>query len=638
MKKIKITETQNLMLESMANAKLKLAESGGISIPRSQSPSSKITGEFKTAKIKGFKAEAAKTPQTNTEINWNELVTNVHEFLKQLYTNPTKEGLNPYWETIGITWDELVQMLTAVNIIKSVSGGYRLTKIVNSPTKAVKIVAKLVEKMVKDKVEVPVEEIEQKDITGDYFKKQIGEPKKSGKSRAELLAVIATKRAESQKQTTDFEAKRDAENNASVVDEGDWFDNHPDHPAKQVDNTRLGSRPKESPFNIVWYHQDIAIFEKDSKFYAYNVESADSDEYVNYANREGTPMGRDEDGMMDVEYSDWDMDENVVNAYVNDNYKHLSFGKGLDEWENGVEMVEITRDLAEEFTSLGNYIKGPTGEHLLKVLSSINLEETTTTGSVGGSFVGQMGGGAPIAKSNVASEMKTTIEEEDNSVALKSDIITSITPFVKHSPDSSMLFWMNNEAKLKEIVDNITSLGDDEWMLMVQFIIKALQAAETYIDKKDENGINRFQHSIGGLNNFVKHFSTHIGEVTTVTSVGGDSGTFAYDAPVGDGGKFWTAGNKMNKKSVKETSKAFTDTQYPNGGFVEFDDCTKLNNNKKAQNGGCSTGVVDNVVKTKSSKNSVISDPSIYESVAKATRRTIEEVKNILSEKNNKSN
>jgi hypothetical protein len=35
------------------------------------------------------------------------------------------------------------------------------------------------------------------------------------------------------------------------------------------------------------------------------------------------------------------------------------------------------------------------------------------------------------------------------------------------------------------------------------------------------------------------------------------------------------------------------------GGFVEIDDCTKLNNNKKAQKGGCSTGAVDNVVTIK---------------------------------------
>jgi hypothetical protein len=39
-----------------------------------------------------------------------------------------------------------------------------------------------------------------------------------------------------------------------------------------------------------------------------------------------------------------------------------------------------------------------------------------------------------------------------------------------------------------------------------------------------------------------------IEETTTTTSAGGDSGTFAYDAPAGDGSEFWNAGNKQNKK------------------------------------------------------------------------------------------
>ena len=41
------------------------------------------------------------------------------------------------------------------------------------------------------------------------------------------------------------------------------------------------------------------------------------------------------------------------------------------------------------------------------------------------------------------------------------------------------------------------------------------------------------------------------------------------------------------------------------GEFVEFDDCTKLNNNKEAQNGGCSTGASDNVVKLRKTKSNV---------------------------------
>lgn len=69
------------------------------------------------------------------------------------------------------------------------------------------------------------------------------------------------------------------------------------------------------------------------------------------------------------------------------------------------------------------------------------------------------------------------------------------------------------------------------------------------------------------------------------------------------------------KKVLKITQEQFnkiiesenmTKTAYPNGDMVDFDDCTKLNNNTKAQDGGCSQGAVDNVVKTKKTKGSVV--------------------------------
>ena len=70
-------------------------------------------------------------------------------------------------------------------------------------------------------------------------------------------------------------------------------------------------------------------------------------------------------------------------------------------------------------------------------------------------------------------------------------------------------------------------------------------------------------------------------------------------------------------------------TQYPKGQFVTFDPCTKLNNNKEAQKGKCSQGAVDNVVKLRTTKDSVISK-DIYAEVAKKTGKTVEEVKKII--------
>lgn len=220
-----------------------------------------------------------------------------------------------------------------------------------------------------------------------------------------------------------------------------------------------------------------------------------------------------------------------------------------------------------------------------------------------------------------------------------------------------------------------------------------------------------------------------IEETTTTTSVGGDSGTFAYDAPAGDSSAFWNAGNKLNKgnaqkpkgmpivkggsmvegTSKKEYENVFRplltkillerikagqvyknmagrrkvqkvdalrgiihvkqwgdgpareysipkkqwgnwellierkilkiteaqlkrllestnmkSTAYPNGEMVAFDDCTKLNNNKTAQNGGCSQGAVDNVVKTTKTKNSVVAEGQFNPNVAAGSIYAIE--------------
>lgn len=60
---------------------------------------------------------------------------------------------------------------------------------------------------------------------------------------------------------------------------------------------------------------------------------------------------------------------------------------------------------------------------------------------------------------------------------------------------------------------------------------------------------------------------------------------------------------------------------------VEFDDCTKLNNNTEAQEGKCSQGAVDNVVKFKE---------SLYMEVANKTGKSISEVKSIIENNSNK--
>jgi hypothetical protein len=119
---------------------------------------------------------------------------------------------------------------------------------------------------------------------------------------------------------------------------------------------------------------------------------------------------------------------------------------------------------------------------------------------------------------------------------------------------------------------------------------------------------------------------------------GGDSGQIGYATPPNTkpdkkDKDFWTAGNKQNKK-MNEDAK--TDTQYPKGEFVEMPACSKLDNNKEAQNGGCNQGAGAKI-KYKGSSDSVVAKESIYEEVAKKTGRPVNEVFNLIRTGRSKS-
>jgi hypothetical protein len=106
-----------------------------------------------------------------------------------------------------------------------------------------------------------------------------------------------------------------------------------------------------------------------------------------------------------------------------------------------------------------------------------------------------------------------------------------------------------------------------------------------------------------------------------------------YDAnalpDIGRDGSF-----KKHKKTPAETK-----TQWAGGGFVEMNDCTKLNN--KTSSTGCSGGAVDNVVRVKKTKGN-INAPSLQEmrilvTIAQKTGKSIKEIKTIIESKKPKA-
>jgi len=399
--------------------------------------------------------------------------------------------------------------------------------------------------------------------------------------------------------------------------------------------------------------------------------------------------------------------------YVNDKYKsgEMKVYNTFDAYTKG-QLVVVTPEIKNE---LLNSFQGNN-----ELASLLNQLPETTGAASSGAYVGGMSGG-PINKGrSPESEMKNIIADGIDS--------TGVVPF--HSERS----------------------GEDP------FIIDGIkwQYVNAQYDGKVDIGVYRYGQDICySYEWFNDNVLKSMQEMDSATA-GGESGTFAFDAPAGDGSAFWNAGNKLNKgkgampmvrgakitesfhtpegipipvdknhkpvgppvgfdswedyeknkhkhpfsnrkidegfkvgqvyknalgrrkinninhftgkinvrqwgdgnaRDLDITKKDFggwellsenkikvmkiteaqlkkilevdnqTSTAYPNGEFVDFDDCTKLNNNKVAQNGGCSQGAVDNVVKTKKTKNSVVAedyDPNYKPNVAPGSTYSIQ--------------
>jgi hypothetical protein len=118
-------------------------------------------------------------------------------------------------------------------------------------------------------------------------------------------------------------------------------------------------------------------------------------------------------------------------------------------------------------------------------------------------------------------------------------------------------------------------------------------------------------------------------EIKETLSVAG-AGNFQFDTPglanIGRNGEFKKGGKKP---------KAFSTPQWAGGSVVDQPECSKLNNNKEAQNGGCNSGASS--LKMKKPSGSInaptLGENQIFEEIARQTGKTIDEVKQIILNK-----
>lgn len=512
----------------------------------------------------------------NENISLSEFYQQVVDFIKQLYSDPTQEGLSTFWVKMGLTNGEVLTALTGTGlIIGTMVGGHMVYGMAKKgkPAEIIKKIAKVIYKLIKNK-------------------------------QAEKRVPIKYQGANQPKNPMDPRY--------SKVEE-DTF------PAKSVKNRE---------FRCLWNDNEMAIvLDSNNVKYIFSFHDKDKGDFRDYADVQGDYEGRDEDGDPIVYYDDdsWELDTQVVEDYLNDNFKNMSVGKGLEGYEEGKdlslldgELTQVVLDLNRGDATVGKLL---TTSESVSEISSKTLVKPLKEGGLFRNY--------------------TEMDEMDFKEYKEAFKKQNPEHLVKKAKDGSFYVGFHgNDVVWKYIIEDgklYSDMNDSEIINLIHpahkpnlgetttaaYVaplgtpIKRKLATENEVPKitmfSDEEGIE----------------SKHTDEDTTTAS------SASYVTP-----KVWA----KDKKNMRFGSKAVfpngkivqteseSATAYPQGEFVDIDDCTKLNNNKEAQNGGCSVGAVDGVVKTKGSNKSIVSKDALYYEIAKITGKSEKDVQSIVEQ------
>ncbi len=479
------------------------------------------------------------------------------ELIKYLYRK--SEEFSPFWAEHDLTYDDICDALESKGMIIKKDGRYELSKSLGSAEEAKKAL-----------------EVELSNMVGGELNEY---------------------------DNYSYPMGADADPNAP------WNQKDPSYSKASINTNKLA-------FEGLFANGEIAILkDKSGALYALYYDNVPNEELDSIAYDLGFAeeeyVGKDEDGMPDIEYSyNWrgeDEEKDVVAAYADGIANEA--GEGLSDWEEGVELVKIDDTLKNELLNV--YDKD---NKLTSILSGVNeMELDDIKQKLGEPFKQQ-----PTGYEEKSPEEKERIRQNLAAIRARSQA-------------------QDIERFKQRDLQNATSKDVTSRTLPVE-------------PKKPIGQYNMF----GGID-----------EMGTAGAMGGGTTTGSVfgtpsNAPVGKfgeplkrtfkesmeaspstTGEYTAPAFKMKKNHTDfaETNpKAFQKTQWADGSFVEFDDCVKPNNNKKAQQGGCSAGAVDGVVKQRKSKGN-INAPSlneVYKAVAEKTGKTIEEVKAIIESKKNK--
>jgi hypothetical protein len=458
--------------------------------------------------------------------------------------------------------------------------------------------------------------------------------------------------SENAKKTLEDELRNLLNDNKSEVNEGDWFDNSSNNPSNRPDPVyNKGVKIPNPSFNVIGYNGEFALVQGNGGMYVFYYDNIDKSEFEEYADKVAIDSYPSGDGGTDYDYSDdWDIDDEVLENYINDNLKTIKIGKGLAAWESGeYNLVLIDDELKEELLYM--YDKDPM---IIKYLGSVNensgLGDDYEIGMDAMSkFKDTVRQGFSPNRTEKSPEDKEAILAKIRDIRAKelasretlnqldldemtgtasagafttglsmepmkkdSELVPNDVPVVRESMELGEGYthfaifksdgniatgWDYSELydEYEKAFDNQSIKEYSKEDLRNDFPENRISDFKLVTRKVlEKNGVNPKDS-----NNWYK---INMNEATTTAS----AGNFQYDANALPGI------NRDGSFKQPKKSKAQKKTQWAGGAFVEFNDCTKLNN--KPAGSGCSTGAVDNVVKLKKTKGN-INAPSLNESI-----------------------
>jgi hypothetical protein len=539
------------------------------------------------------------------------------ELIKYLYRK--SEEFSPFWAENDLTYDDICDALEASKLVVKKDGGYELSKSLGSPDKAINAVEQ------------------------------------------ELRAMLGNDKTPKDE-----------------LEEGDWFDNLPDHPANQSEpQYSKGTHIKNPKLIVLGYNGEFALVKgEDGTMYAFYYDGVDKDEFVDYVDREVIDTYPDGEGGYDVDYSDdWDIDDEVLTDYINDNISGLKVGEGLDAWESGdFDLVKIDNELKQELLDM--YDKDPM---VLKTLGGLNENETEDEKMARiKAVIAQRRADSQkyedeffkrrdaqnilnTKKANQAEKgmgLKSVPAPEPKKPVGQFNMFGGVDEMTSTSSVGGQFtapMGVTNPSIVKKTMPNVPVVKEESDLGAGYTHFAIFKTDGKIADGWDYTGVDnddiKYYTKLDIIDNFPEHkvsdfkvvtkkyleknrinpsdtnnwYKPSMNETMDVAS----AGNFQYDTP---GGLTMDLG-KNNPKT-----KAEKKTQWAGGAFVDFNDCVKMNN--KPAGTGCSAGAVDNVVKLKKTKGNVnapsLGENKIYEAVAKKTGKTIDEVKAIITAKNAK--